>query len=127
MKISPRIAAMGAFVAITAAPAGAAEAAKEISTAAVHAGMAAGSDNLKMVQSHLQHVINCLEGPAGADFNAGPGNPCKDLGAGAIPDAAPDQRKRLETAAEMAKTAQGETDPAKAKAMAKEIQAGLSN
>ncbi len=100
--------------------------AKEITTAAVHAGMAAGSDNPKMVQTHLQHVINCLEGPAGADFNAGPGNPCKDFGAGAIPDSAPDQRKRLETAAEMAKTAQGETDPAKAKAMAAEIQASLT-
>ena len=86
MRLSPCIAAFGAFVALTATPAGAAEATKEISTAAVHAGMAAGSDNLKMVQTHLQHVINCLEGPAGANFNAGPGNPCKDFGAGAIPE-----------------------------------------
>lgn len=126
MRLSLSIVAFGAFVVLTAPPAGAAEATKEISTAAIHAGMAAGSDNPKMVQTHLQHVINCLEGPAGANFNAGPGNPCKDFGAGAIPDSAPDQRKRLETAAAMAKAAQGEADPAKARAMAKEIQAGLS-
>ncbi|MDI9847529.1 hypothetical protein QM467_05575 [Rhodoblastus sp. 17X3] len=120
------MAALGAFAALAGAPAYAADAAKQIATAAAHAGMAAGADSAKMVQAHLQHVINCLEGPAGADFNAGPGNPCKDLGMGAIPDSAPDQRKKLEGAAAMAKTALAETDPIKAKAMASTIQTSLA-
>jgi hypothetical protein len=125
MRIFLRMAAFGAFAALAGAPANAADATKQIATAAAHAGMAAGADSAKMVQAHLQHVINCLEGPAGADFNAGPGNPCKDLGMGAIPDSAPDQRKKLEGAAAMAKTALAETDAAKAKAMASTIQTSL--
>jgi hypothetical protein len=44
---------------------------------------------------------------------------------GAIPDSAPDQRKKLEGAAAMAKTALAETDAAKAKAMASTIQTNL--
>ena len=126
MKIFISIVAAGAVVVFAGAPARAADAAKQIATAAAHAGLAAGADSEKMVQAHLHHVINCLEGPSGADFSAGPGNPCKDLGAGAIPDSQPDQRKMLESAAGMAKKALAETDPAKAKAMASEIQASLS-
>jgi hypothetical protein len=125
MRIFLRMATLGAFAALAGAPAYAADAAKQIATAAAHAGMAAGADSAKMVQAHLQHVINCLEGPAGADFNAGPGNPCKDLGMGAIPDSAPDQRKKLEAAAAMAKSALTETDAAKAKETASAIQTSL--
>lgn len=126
MRIFLRMAAFGAFAALACAPATAADAAKQTATAAAHAGMAAGADSAKMVQAHLQHVINCLEGPSGADFNAGPGNPCKDLGMGAIPDSAPDQRKKLEGAAAMAKTALSETDITKAKATASTIQTNLA-
>jgi hypothetical protein len=108
------------------APALAADAAKSISTAAAHAGMAAGANSAPMVQAHLQHVINCLEGPSGADFNAGPGNPCKDLGEGAIPASAPDKRAALEAAAAKAKTAMKETDIVKAKVMAAEIGVDLA-
>jgi len=59
---------------------------KEVSTAAQHAGLAAGSKELPMVQMHLHHVVNCLVGPKGKGFDATPGNPCKDQGNGAIPD-----------------------------------------
>jgi hypothetical protein len=121
------MAALASLALVAAGPARAADAAKQVSVAAIHAGLAAKADSAKMTQSHLQHVINCLEGPSGADFNAAPGNPCKDLGAGAIPDSAPEQRKALETAAAMAKMAISEADPAKAKATAAEIQAQLSN
>ncbi len=107
------------------APALAADAAKEISTAAAHAGMAAASDTPKMVRAHLHHVLNCLEGPAGADFDASAVNPCKDQGAGAIPDSAPEKRAALETAAALARKAIGEDDASKAKAMAAEIQSSL--
>jgi hypothetical protein len=126
MKSASRLVAAAIFAA-AASPAFAADASKEVATAAVHAGLAAGADQPKMVQSHLQHVINCLEGPSGADFNAAPGNPCKDLGDGAIPDSAPEARKPLADAAAKAKQAMAESDIAKAKASAAEIKAGLAH
>jgi hypothetical protein len=106
-------------------PATAGDAAKEISTAAAHAGMAAGSGELKMVQSHLQHVVNCLVGPGGAGFDANQANPCKDLGAGAIPDASMDKKAGLEAALKMAKDGVMEADMAKAKEKAAATQAAL--
>ncbi|HXR87478.1 MAG TPA: hypothetical protein VN728_10920 [Stellaceae bacterium] len=60
--------------------------AKEVSTAATHAGLAAKATDMKMTQTHLQHVVNCLVGPKGKGFDAAPGNPCKDQGNGAIAD-----------------------------------------
>jgi hypothetical protein len=107
-------------------PAGAADPGKEISTAAAHAGMAAGAEDPQMVKAHLHHVLNCLEGPSGADFNAAPGNPCKDLGNGAIPDSAADSRKSLEAAVALAKQGLSEMDISKAKAKASEVQSALS-
>jgi hypothetical protein len=59
---------------------------KEVETAAKHAGLAAGSKDLKTAQMHLHHTINCIVGPQGNGFDASRGNPCKDLGSGAIPD-----------------------------------------
>jgi hypothetical protein len=61
--------------------------AKEVATAATHAGLAAKSTDMKMTQMHLHHVVNCLVGPKGEGFDANEANPCKDQGAGAIPDA----------------------------------------
>ncbi|MDI4640133.1 hypothetical protein K9U39_04080 [Rhodoblastus acidophilus] len=107
-------------------PALAANAALEIKTAATHAGMAAASNTLQTVHMHLHHVLNCLEGPKGADFDAKPGDPCKGQGSGAIMDSAPDKRKALEATAHQAKMALTETDLAKAKAMAAKVQKSLS-
>jgi hypothetical protein len=118
--------ALGALLALAAAPALADNAAKEVATAAVHAGMAAAADTLQMVRAHLHHTLNCLEGPKGADFDAKALNPCKGQGMGAIPDSPPDKRKELEAAAGRAKTALGEPDMAKAKAMAAEVQKSLA-
>lgn len=126
MKISAYIVASAAVLALAGAPARAADAAKEVATAAAHAGMAAASDSTKMVQAHLHHVVNCLEGPSGADFDAAAANPCKDLGAGAISDSAPDKRALLQSAAEKAKKAIADPDMTKAKATASDIQASLS-
>jgi hypothetical protein len=61
--------------------------AEEVATANQHAGLALASPDIKMVHMHLQHVVNCLVGPKGIGFDAAPGNPCKDKGDGAIPDA----------------------------------------
>ena len=99
---------------------------REIATAAAHAGMAAGAESPQMVKSHLQHVINCLEGAKGADFSAALGNPCASLGDGAIPDAKENGRKRLEDAAGTARLAIAELNIAKARQMAAEIQSELS-
>jgi hypothetical protein len=64
----------------------AADAGKEIATAAQHAGYAADSTAIGMAHAHLQHTINCLVGPQGNGFDAKQLNPCKDFGDGAIPD-----------------------------------------
>jgi len=62
-------------------------ASKQAATAGAHAGMALGASDLKMAQTHLHHVINCLVGPSGKGFDAKAGNPCKGMGDGAIVDA----------------------------------------
>ena len=64
-----------------------AAASKQMQTAAAHAGMALGATDLKMAHAHLQHVVNCLVGPAGTGFDADAANPCKGMGQGAITDA----------------------------------------
>jgi hypothetical protein len=64
----------------------AADAAKEIATAAQHAGYAADSTAIGMAHAHLHHTINCLVGPQGDGFDAKQLNPCKDFGNGAMPD-----------------------------------------
>ena len=104
--------------------AGAADAGPEISTAATHAGMAAGSTDEKMVKSHLHHVINCLVGPNGADYDANEANPCKSQGMGALVDA-PAKKSELEAALADAKAGLAETDMTKSKAKAVEAQNAL--
>ena len=64
----------------------AADAGKEIATAAQHAGYAADATAIGMAHAHLQHTINCLVGPEGDGFDAKQLNPCKDFGNGAITD-----------------------------------------
>lgn len=73
---------------------------QEIATAHAHALMAQGATSVDMAHTHLHHVINCLEGSSGADFDAEAGNPCKDKGHGAIPDSAgnPAVQNRLKQA-----------------------------
>ena len=77
--------AVAALAGALAAPALADEAA-EVTTAGQHAGMAAGSADIKMVHMHLQHVVNCLVGPSGQGFDKAAGNPCDGKGNGALAD-----------------------------------------
>jgi len=121
----PCLVAIGVLASIV-RPAYAGDAAKEIATAAAHAGMAAGSADMKMVKAHLQHVVNCLVGPGGAGFDGNQANPCKDLGAGAIGDAAKDKKAGLDRALMMAKEGAMEMDLAKAKEKAAATQAVLN-
>jgi Tfp pilus assembly protein PilE len=123
--MSKSLAVFGACIALIALPAFA-DAVQEINTAAAHAGMAAAADTTKTLHFHIQHTLNCLEGKEGADFNAGPGNPCDDQGNGAIPDSSPAAQKSLKEAALKAKQALNEPDFQKAKDMAGDAQTILS-
>lgn len=76
----------------------AADAGREIATAAVHAQMAAAASNKIAADMHMQHVINCLVGPSDKRFDAKAGDPCKGMGNGAIHDLghAPTEHIRLQ-------------------------------
>ncbi len=113
------------FVALAAAPAWA-DAAKEVSTAAQHAGFAANAAEMKMVQMLLHHVVNCLVGPSGQGFDAGAGNPCRDQGNGAIADTTDTAKKAaLDQALAKANAGLKQTDMAAAKEDATAVQALL--
>lgn len=104
----------------------AADAAKEIQTAATHAGYATEATVLKTVQAHLHHTVNCLVGPKGIGFDAKQLNPCKDQGNGAIPDTADAaKKKQLEAALASAKAGLKATTLAAAKADAQKTAASL--
>lgn len=98
-----KIVLLAAVAALAATPA-LADVAAQLSVAQTHAGMAAKQADLKTVQMHLHHAVNCLVGPSGAGFDAAAGNPCGKAGTGAIPestDAA--QKAKLEAAVAKAK------------------------
>lgn len=76
-----------------------ADAAGEITTASMHAGLAAQGTDIATVHTHLHHTVNCLVGPGGAGFDAKELNPCANSGNGAIPDSSSAQtRQALEAA-----------------------------
>jgi hypothetical protein len=110
------IVACGGLVFVAAAPAAAdTDVAKEVSTAAQHAGLAATSKDMKTTQMHLHHVVNCLGGPRDTNFDAAAGNPCKDQGNGAIPDTTDAGKKApLQQAMQQALAGLKETDMAAA-------------
>jgi hypothetical protein len=89
--------------------------AKELNTAATHAGLAAAGKDMKAVQMHLHHTVNCLVGPNGTGFDSTEANPCKDQGNGAIPDIKdPVKRASLQEALIKVNTGLKETDMAAA-------------
>jgi hypothetical protein len=67
----------------------------EVSVAAAHAGLSAGSTDLPTAHAHLQQVLNCLVGPNGKAFDQNALDPCKGLGAGAIPDTSDILKKEM--------------------------------
>ena len=90
-----------------AAPDGAAE----ISTALTHARMAAAGTDLKTVDMHLHHVVNCLVGAKGTGYDASAGNPCQGLGDGALSDTMDKAlRSKLQTALDAANHALADTN-----------------
>ncbi len=106
--------------------ASAADAKAEIITAALHAGFAAMATDLPTAQKHLHHVMNCLIGPGGAEYDASAGNPCKDQGAGAIPDSDVMAQPLLMANLATAKQAAAQSDLIKIKESAAALQASLN-
>ncbi len=78
---------------------------KEISTALDHANMAVAGQDAKTVHMHLQHVVNCLVGPQGPEYDANAEDPCKGMGNGAMNDvdSKSAQHKKLDKALTEAK------------------------
>ena len=119
--------ALGALVMATPQAKADADPAKERAAAATHAGLAAKATDMKMTQMHLHHVVNCLVGPNGQGFDATPGNPCKDQGAGAIPDNGdPAQKAVLQQALDKVNDGLKQTDMAAAQKDATDAQALLA-
>ena len=79
---------------LAASPAWAADAGKEATTAAQHAGLAAQATIIDTVHAHLHHAVNCLVGPKGDGFDPKQLNPCDGMGGGAIPDTADAAKKK---------------------------------
>lgn len=113
------------LVVLSSFPALAGDSKAQVATAAAHAGMAASATELKMVKGHLQHVINCMVGPAGEGYDATQANPCKDQGFGAIPDAPMDKMPALQAVLKIAKDGAAESDLTKAREKAAATQAAL--
>ena len=60
---------------------------KELQTAIFHSSELAQRGNaVAAAKLHVQHVINCLEGPTGANFKTEAGFPCQGMGNGIVPD-----------------------------------------
>ncbi|KIL99928.1 hypothetical protein CCC_02717 [Paramagnetospirillum magnetotacticum MS-1] len=114
------------MVLVGVSPVMAGDARQQVATAAAHAGMAAAAADDKMVRGHLQHVVNCLVGPAGEGFDAAQANPCKDQGFGAIQDAPMDKIPALQAALKMAREGAAESDGVKAREKAVATQSALS-
>jgi len=57
-----------------------------LKTARTHATNAAKSETLRDSLWHLGHVVNCLEGKGGKNYDANNLNPCQGQGGGILPD-----------------------------------------
>jgi hypothetical protein len=58
----------------------------QLKTATFHAGELAQKGAITATRLHMQHTINCLEGPAGPHFVQAAGYPCQNQGHGILPD-----------------------------------------
>jgi len=117
-------AVVGALIGFASVPAVADES-QEVATAAAHAGMAAGSPDIKTVHMHLHHVVNCLVGPTGDGFDKAAGNPCDGKGNGALMDNPGDKKASLEDALAKAKAGISNGDMAASKKLAADAQSAL--
>jgi len=127
-KVNRRVgcAALAAFLAAS-SPALAGDAVKEVAEAALHANFAATAAVTEYVHDHLHHLINCLVGPKGSEFDANSMNPCNGMGDGAIADTTDAAKKKiLAQALEYANAGLGSDDLTKAKDAAREAALSLA-
>lgn len=80
------IAAVGLVVTVVSAQGIEGGVAAQWKTSVQHSKFSQDYNGMKEVTTHLQHVVNCLEGPTGPGFEGGAGNPCQGQGAGLIVD-----------------------------------------
>jgi len=66
--------------------AGGSKAQTQLQTAILHAKNSAGSGAMASAVSHLGHVLNCIEGTKGKNFNASWGHVCQGQGDGILAD-----------------------------------------
>ena len=103
----------------------------QLRTAIQHAGFAAEGDSLGYVRLHLGHALNCIEGPAGKNFDRAWGNVCQGQGNGISTDlrSAPGgatYRTVIEHANALAAAGVASRDVAEIKAVAKAVGALLA-
>lgn len=58
----------------------------QLGTAIEHSRNSAGSNTMSGAVSHLGHVLNCIEGTRGKNFNAAWGHVCQGQGDGIVAD-----------------------------------------
>lgn len=58
----------------------------QLKTATFHAGELAQKGAISATKLHMQHTVNCLEGPMGPHFVQAAGYPCNGQGHGILPD-----------------------------------------
>lgn len=80
------IAAVGLVATVVSAQGIEAGVAAQWKTSVQHSKFSQDYNSVKESTTHLQHVINCLEGPTGPGFEGGAGNPCQGQGAGLMVD-----------------------------------------
>lgn len=68
------------------APALGGKAGTQLKTAIEHAKNAAGSNTINTAVTHLGHVLNCIEGTKGKNFNSAWGHVCQGQGDGIMAD-----------------------------------------
>lgn len=73
------VAAFAGLAALTPSTARAQDA--SVKTAMQHASLASKGADLATVKKHMHHVLNCLEGKSGKDYDASAGDPCKGVAA----------------------------------------------
>jgi hypothetical protein len=118
--------AAASFLFIVVAARAAADVKAEIGAAATHANLAAKAATIDAVHTHLQHVLNCLVGPKGKDFDSKALNPCAKLGDGAIPDSTDAaQKTALESAVTQAEDGLKATDLRASQKIAGDVGAAL--
>lgn len=87
MAMGLLIAALSLTAAVVSAQGGVeAGVAAQWKTSVQHSKFSQDYNGMKEITSHLQHVVNCLEGPTGPGFEGGAGNPCQGQGSGMIAD-----------------------------------------